>query len=101
MRAGAAAGDQRIEHFGDAARLLQGLGQLAQRLFLAYGAGREARPVDYQQSVIGQRRKRHVYARAEICTGAVSLRDKRKRTGKLRGKLAGPVDGAGSTSSAR
>ena len=41
MRAGAVAGDQRIEHFGDAARLYLGLGRLAQRVFLACGAGRE------------------------------------------------------------
>jgi hypothetical protein len=39
MRAGAVAGDQRIEQFGDAARLCLGLGRLAQGMILAV-AGR-------------------------------------------------------------
>ena len=40
VRAGAVAGDQRIEHFGDAARLRLELGRLAQRFILGFGQQR-------------------------------------------------------------
>src|SRR3546814_20007142 len=61
MRAGDAAGDQRIEQFGGATRRRFGLGRLAQSSILAVAGGPAPKPMEWQRSVIGQRRKRRVY----------------------------------------